>query len=127
MIRTLDRADANLKERQPNWPRFVTQVAIAVLKAAPDEYEDAVAKDRIVRPIGYQTARGFILQADRMIESVAVALSFDKPEPLADIRSGFAQLKQGFVNVAAPKQPVLSTSEVAAIVSRIELAASKLN
>ena len=50
--RALNAADTNLKTRQPNWPRFVTQVAVAVLKAAPDEYDDAVAKDRIVRPIG---------------------------------------------------------------------------
>ena len=125
--RALNAADTNLKTRQPNWPRFVTQVAVAVLKAAPDEYDDAVAKDRIVRPIGYQTARGFILQADRMIESVAVELSFDNAAPLADIRSGLAQLKPGFAPVEAPKQPVLDYAEVAAIVSRVELAAAKLN
>src|ERR1035437_6799733 len=64
-------ADAGLKARQANWPRFVVVVAIETLKAAPDEYDDAVANGRIVRPIGYRTARGIILQADRMIESVA--------------------------------------------------------
>ena len=127
VVRALDRADANLKERQPNWPRFVAQVAMAVLNAASDEYEDAVVKGRIARPIGYQTARGFVLQADRMIESVAVELSFANAEPLADIRSGFAQLKQGFAPAAAPKQSVLSTSEVEAIVTRIDAAAAKLN
>ena len=80
-----------------------------------------------MRPIGYQTARGFILQADRMIESVAVELSFDNAAPLADVRSGFSQLKQGFVSVEAPKQPVLSYPEVAAIVARMELAAATFN
>ncbi len=123
----LDRADANLRERQPNWPRFVTQVAVAVLHAAVDEYEDAAAQGRIVRPIGYQTARGFVLQADRMIESVAVPLSLAAPEPLADVRSGLSQLKQGLVNVSAPKQPLLQASDVTTIVSRIDTAAAKIN
>lgn len=123
----LSMADANLKTRQPNWPRFVAQVAIALLKVAPDEYDDAVDKDRIVRPVGYQTARGFILQADRMIESVAVDLSLNNASALADIRSGFAQLKQGFVTVKSPKQPVLNNSDAAAIVARVALAAEKIN
>ena len=119
--------DTALKARQPNWPHFVTQVAIATLKVAPDEYDDAVAKGRIVRPIGYQTARGFILQAERMIESVAGDLSTDQAAALGDIRAGFAQLKQGFGPVEPPKQPVLDYSAVTAIVARIELAAAKLN
>jgi hypothetical protein len=119
-------AETGLKAKQPNWPRFVVTVAIEVLKTAPDEYDDAIAKDRIVRPIGYQTARGFILQADRMIESVAGEFTGDNAAALAEIRAGLAQLKQGFVSVAAPKQPVVEYPAVLAIMSRIELAAAKL-
>jgi len=122
----LTAADAELKTRQPNWPRFVLETAIAVLKTAPDEYEDAIAKDRIAHPIGYQTARGFILQADRMIESVAGDFAGDNAVPLADIRAGFTQLKQAFANVKAPKQPAIDYLAVLGIVSKIELAAGKL-
>ena len=82
---------------------------------------------RIVRPIGYQTALGFVAQADRMIESVAVQLNLAASEPLADIRSGLSQLKQGLVNVSAPKQPSLQASDVATIVSRIDTAAAEIN
>ena len=82
-------------------------VAIETLKAAPDEYDDAIAKGRIVRPIGYQTARGLILQADRMIESVAGELEAKNAAALSDIRAGFAQLKQAFASVTAPKQAVM--------------------
>jgi hypothetical protein len=120
-------ADAGLKAKQPNWQRFVMQVAIEVLKTSADEYDDAVAKGRIMRPIGYQTARGFILQADRMIESVAGELGANNAAALADMRAELAQLKQAFASVTAPKQAVMDYAELVAIVSRIELAAGKLN
>lgn len=47
-------ADTALKARQPDWPRFALAVAIATLKAAPDEYDDAVVAGRIARPVSYQ-------------------------------------------------------------------------
>jgi hypothetical protein len=119
-------ADAGLKVRQPDWPRFVVQVAIAVLKTAPDEFDDAVTNGRIVRPIGYQTARGFILQADRMIESVAPELEVNNAAAFSEIRAGFAQLKQVFAVVTAPKQAMLDYPAVLGIVARIERAAGKL-
>lgn len=119
-------ADAGLKAKAPNWPRFVVAVAVETLKAAPDEYDDAVAKGRIVRPIGYQTARGFILQADRMVESMAGELGGHNAAALSDIRAGFVQLKRAFTSVNAPKQAVMDYAAILGIVARIELAAGKL-
>jgi hypothetical protein len=122
----LEAADANLKARQPNWPRFEVTVAIETLKTAEEEYEDALAKDRIAHPVGYRTARGFILQADRMIESVAGDLEAKNPEALRDMRQGFAQLKEAFATVDAPKRPPLDAATLLGVVSRIEQAAGKL-
>jgi hypothetical protein len=122
----LTTADAGLKAKAPNWPRFVVMVAIEVLKTAPDEYDDAVAKGRIVHPIGYQTARGFVLQADRMFESVAGELAGNNAAALSDIRDGFTQLKQALINVNAPKKATIDYAAVLSVVSRIELAAGKL-
>ncbi|MEP7030471.1 MAG: hypothetical protein ABI830_06020 [Pseudolabrys sp.] len=119
-------ADANLRTRQPNWPRFIVTVAIEVLKTAPDEYDDAVVKGRIVRPIGYQTARGFILQADRMIESVAADFSGDNAAAVADIRGGITQLKAVFTDVKASKQAPIDTTALDAMVAGIEKAAAKI-
>jgi hypothetical protein len=119
-------ADVNLKTRQPNWPRFTVAVSIAVLKSAPDEYDDAVAKGRIVRPIGYQTARGFVLQADRMIESVAGELQTSNAAALADIRAGLSQLKTAFTPVTAPKEAAMTDAAFQSIVAGIESAAAKL-
>lgn len=119
-------ADAGLKARQPNWPRFTVTVAIEVLKTASDEFDDAVANGRIVRPIGYQTARGFILQADRMVESVANEFAGDNAMALADIRGGFARLKQALASVNAPRLAVIDQSAMLDIVARVEAAASRL-
>lgn len=119
-------ADAGLNAKQPNWARFVMQVAIEVLKTSADEYDDAVAKGRIMRPIGYQTARGFILQADKMIESVADELGANNAAALDDMRAELVKLKQAFASVTAPKQAVMDYAALLGIVSRIELAAGKL-
>jgi hypothetical protein len=127
---SLAAADAALKAKAANWPRFVVAVAIEVLKTAPDEYDDAIGTGRnlgrIARPIGYQTARGFILQADRMFESVAGELSGGNAAALSDIRAGFAQLKQAFASVAAPKHAPIDYAAVLSIVSKMEAAAAKL-
>ena len=120
-------ADAAVRAREPNWPRFVVTVAIEVLKTAPDEYDDAIAKGRIVRPIGYQTARGFILQADRMIESVADTLTGDNAAPLAEMRAGLEPLKRAFAPVIPPKQAALSPAAMAELVGRVETAARRIN
>lgn len=122
----LTAADAGLKARQPNWPRFTLAVAVAVLKSAPDEYDDAVAKGRIVRPIGYQTARGLILQADRMIESVAAELGAGNAAALADIRAGVSRIKPAFASLSAPKEAVLTDAAFQDAVAKIEHAAAPL-
>ena len=119
-------ADADLKTRQPDWPRFELTVAIEVVKAAAEEYEDAIANGRIAHPVGYRTARGFILQADRMIESVAGDLEAQNAGALRDMRDGLSQLKQAFASVDAPRRPPINDAALLGIVARIELAAGKL-
>jgi hypothetical protein len=101
-------------------------VAVAVLKSAPDEYDDAVVKGRIVRPIGYQTARGFMLQADRMIESVSAELERGNAMTLADIRAGLSQLKTNFASLAAPKEAVTADATFLNAVAKIERTATPL-
>ncbi len=120
-------ADAAVRAREPNWPRFVVTVAIEVLKTAPDEYDDVIANGRIVRPIGYQTARGFILQADRMIESVADTLTGDNAAPLTEMRAGLHPLKLAFAPVMPPKQAALTPAAMAELVGRVETAAQRIN
>lgn len=105
-----------LDGRQSKGPAFTVQVAGALLQTVPDEYDDAVVDGRIARPISYQVARGYVLEAERMIERVSISLADLNSDALLDIRDNFAQLKQGFANVDAPKQPLL---DVIAVTDRV--------
>lgn len=119
-------ADTGLKARQPNWPSFVLKVAVAMLAATPDEYDDAIVDGRIARPISYQVARSYVLEAERMIDGVAGELSTKNPDALREIRDNLAQLKQTFAALNAPKQPLQDLAAVAEHVAKIEAAAAKL-
>lgn len=122
----LNAADASLKAKQQSWPRFTVAVAMSVLKTAPDEYDDAVKSGRVVRPIGYQTARGYVLQAERMIENVAGEFPGGTAAALADIRAGFAELKAAQPSVNAPKQAAIDDAAFQRAVAKIDAAAAKL-
>ena len=64
-------ADAAMKQRTGDWPGFVIEAAVEALKTATGEYKEAVVDGKIAKPVEYQDARGFIWQAERMIDSVA--------------------------------------------------------
>jgi hypothetical protein len=119
-------ADAGLKAQQPHWPSFVLKVALAVLATVPDEYDDAVANGRIVRPISYQVARSYVLEAERMIDSVAGDLAAKNPDAFGEIRDNLAQLKQTFAVLTAPKTPPQDLAAVRERIGKIETAAGKL-
>jgi hypothetical protein len=119
-------ADAGLKEKQADWDGFVTETAIETLKTSTGEYEEAIVKGRIAKPVEYQDARGFIWHAEKMIESVAPALEKKDAAALAEVRAGIAELKKAFPTAMPPKTPVKDYGTVLQDVSRIELAAGKL-
>jgi hypothetical protein len=122
----LGAADAGMKAKQSDWPGFVVEAAVEALKAATGEYQQAVIRGRIAKPVEYQDARGFILQADRMIESVASDLQKKDPAALDQVRAGLVELKRAFPSPMPPRTPVKDYGGVLAEVSRVELAAGKL-
>jgi hypothetical protein len=122
----LDAADRGLKAKQANWPSFAVETAIETLKSAAGEYEEAIVKGRIAKPVEYQDARGFILEAERMIESVASALERQDPDALKQVRAGVAELKKILPNAIPPHKPLKDHGALLGDVSRIELAAGKL-
>ena len=119
-------ADAGMKAKQDNWPGFVVEAAVETLKAATGEYQQAIVGGRIAKPVEYQDARGFIWQAERMIESVAPELQKKDAAALGQVRAGLAELKKAFPSPLPPKTPVKDGGAVLSDVSRIELAAGKL-
>ena len=119
-------ADAAMKERSGDWPAFVIEVAVEALKAATGEYQQAVVDGKLAKPVEYQDARGFILQAARMIESVAPDLDKKNAVALAEVRAGLIELKKVFPTAMPPRVPVKEPAALLADVARIELAAAKL-
>ena len=89
-------ADAGMKAKQANWPGFVVEAAVEALKAAAGEYQQAVVGGRIAKPVEYQDARGFVWQADRMIESVAAGSCKRRtPRPLDRGACGTGRAEEG--------------------------------
>jgi hypothetical protein len=118
-------ADAGVKAKQQG-DGFVVESALELLKSATGEYQQAILKGRIAKPVEYQDARGFVWQAEKMIESVAPALEKKDADALKHVRDAFAELKKAWPNAMAPKTPVKDYAGVLSDVSRIELSAGKL-
>ena len=118
-------ADAGIKAKQAS-DGFVVESALELLKSATGEYQEAIVKGRIAKPVEYQDARGFVWQAEKMIESVAPALEKKDAEALKHVRDGFAELKKTWPSAMPPKAPVKDYAAVLSDVSRIELSVGKL-
>jgi hypothetical protein len=119
-------ADRALKDKQVSWDSFTVETALEVLKSATGEYEEAIVKGRIAKPVEYQDARGFVWQAERMIRAVAPALESKDADALRQVREVLASLKKTWPAAMPPKVPVKDYGSVLGDVSRIELAAGRL-
>jgi hypothetical protein len=119
-------ADAGLKEKQKNWRGFSLETAVELLKSSTGEYEEAIVKGRIAKPVEYQDARGFVQQAEKIIEAVAPDLEKTDADAFKHIRDALADLKKAFPTAMPPMAPVKDHSAVLSDVSRIELAAGRL-
>jgi hypothetical protein len=119
-------ADAGVKARQSNWPSFAVATSLELVKSAAGEYEEAIEKGRIAKPVEYQDARGFILQSEKMFESVAPSLEKKDASAVNSAREAFADLKKIFPTATPPKEPVKDYGSMLGEVSRFELASSRL-
>jgi hypothetical protein len=119
-------ADAGLKAQQDNWAGFVVETAVETIKMASGEYQQAIVRGRIAKPVEYQDARGFIGQANAMIESVAADLQEKDPAALQALRAGLTELNKAFPSAMPPSMPIKDAGAVLLDVSRIELTAGKL-
>jgi hypothetical protein len=118
--------DEGLRAKQANWDSFEVEAALETLKSATGEYQEAMVKGRIAKPVEYQDARGFVLQAEKMIDAVAPALEKKDADALSRVRAAFTELKKAFPTAMSPKVPVKDYGNVLSDVSRVELAAGKL-
>src|SRR5204863_77351 len=79
---------------------------------------------RFVKPVEYQDSRGFVWEAERMIEAAAPELTRVDAAALERIRSALAKLKAAWPAPMPPDTPILQPGEMSALVSDIELHAS---
>jgi len=96
-------------------------VAVEVLGSAAGEYEEAIASNRIVNPVEYQDARGFVWQADKLLASVGPDLAAKDADAVKAAQAAFEDLKQAWPSPLPPKAPVRDMSAVLAGMSKIEL------
>jgi hypothetical protein len=104
---------------------FTARTAGEVLKVALSEYESSIENGRFAKPVEYQDSRGFVWQAERMIEGAAPELDKADPAALARIRSALAQLKAAWPAPMPPETPLLEPGKMSALISDIELHASR--
>ena len=119
-------ADAGLKVRQLDWPKFTMAVAVEVLKTAAEEYDNAIEDGRITHATGYRTARGFVLQADRMIEHAVAEMPGSDPAAFADIRIDMSKIRSAFAGQSAPERLTIDQKAFEQAVSNVQLALQKL-
>jgi len=104
---------------------FTARSAAEVLKVALGEYEASIEDGRFTKPVEYQDSRGFVLQAQRMFEGAALELGKADAAALERIRTALAKLKAAWPAPMPPSAPVLQPGEISALVSDIELHASR--
>jgi hypothetical protein len=117
--------DTAKKFMTPVLRTFTVRSAIEVLHAAKSEYEESMENGRFVKPVEYQDSRGFVWQAEKMLERAAPELAKIDIQALQNIRADFAKLKAAWPAPMPPAAPVFTPDEMSAIISDIEQHASK--
>jgi hypothetical protein len=104
---------------------FTAKSAAEVLKVALSEYETSIEHGRFAKPVEYQDSRGFVWQAERMIEGAAAELAKADAGALAVIRRDLAELKTAWPAPMPPEKPILQPGKMSSLISDIELHASR--
>jgi len=104
---------------------FTVRSAVAVLRVAQSEYEEAIEDGKFTKPVEYQDSRGFVWQSERMLTGIASELKGIDAEGLAKLRADFERLKAAWPELLPPATPLLTPAEIAALISDIERSAAR--
>jgi hypothetical protein len=115
---TLQAATATVAPSLNNQPQLLLAVTRQLALAAASEYEAAVADDRIAETIEYQDARGFLLQARRLLNQ-GVEANPAAAASLQPARSRIEAMLKAFPTTMPPKRIVLGVSQVKTLASSI--------
>ncbi|MFL5108165.1 MAG: hypothetical protein ACJ8DX_18930 [Xanthobacteraceae bacterium] len=118
---SLDGADGNVRMQESNWPAFVVETVLELLRNAAAEYDQAIENGRIVRAIEYQDARGIALEAEKLFATVAEPLAVQDADAVRAARMAFTELHKAWPAPVPPRIAARETSAVISDMSRIEL------
>lgn len=104
---------------------FTARSAAEVLKVALSEYEGSIEDGRFSKPVEYQDSRGFVWEAERMLEAAGPQLAKADAQALAAIRRALAEIKTAWPAPMPPEKPILEPSRMSALISDIELHTSR--
>jgi hypothetical protein len=104
---------------------FTVKSAVEMLRVAQSEYETSMEEGKFTKPVEYQDSRGFVWQAERMIEAAAPELARIDAQSLAKVRESLTRLKAAWPAPMPPERPILEVGQISAIISDIELHISR--
>ena len=89
------------------------------------EYETSIEEGRFAKPVEYQDSRGFVWEAERMLDGAAAELKKKDAAAFDKIRKDLAELKTAWPAPMPPEKPILEPGKMSALISDIELHASR--
>lgn len=122
----LSGAEAAVRAKTDNYPRLMMETMLEVLGTASGEYEAAVGNGTIKEVVEYQDSRGFVWQAEKMIEAVGADLEKKDADAFKALKADLAELKQAWPTAVPPQKPVKDIGDVLSGVSKVELHAGRL-
>jgi hypothetical protein len=130
MAKVLDDAEAKLKAKAgTRWVAVAMESAVGALKVAGAEYQASLDKkdETIIKnPVEYQDARGFVWQAEAIVDALAADPALAGNPAVAKIKNHLSELKPAWPDVMPPAKTAVSRISVLGHIATIELSASKL-
>jgi hypothetical protein len=114
----IEGAIAKLPESQRQSPKFTMQVISGLLETAKDEYDAAIADDKIKEVIEYQDSRGFVRYANELYQAVSAKVGADNA---SKISKTMGDLVLAWPEPIPPAAPVKSPEQVTSLVKEIEM------
>lgn len=118
----LDAVDVATKSAKSDWMPFAVETSLETMRSALGEYGQSIEGGKFAKAVEYQDSRGFVWQADRLFASIASELDAKHPDAAKKARAEIAVLKSAWPAAIPPAAPILEPSQVAATISKIELA-----
>ena len=122
----MDEAEKAMRKFANPYLQFRMRTVIAMLQAAAGEYKEALEDGKITKPVEYQDSRGFVLEAEAMLNADAADLGKKDKAAFEATRAALTELARAWPAPLPPATAVKDHAQVLADVSRVELAASSL-